>query len=470
MKKTKIVATIGPESSSKEILRKLILSGVNVIRLNLTHASHDFCKDILEKVRQINEEEGTTVASLLDTNGPDIRTGSFIGGYAFLKKGDKIRIYMDDIMGDNTKFSINYNIIEDIKIGSIIKINDGLVILRVYSKGLNYLICEVLEEGNVYNHKSVNLPGTTLNRCFLSKKDINDIEFATECNFDFIALSFVSTAEDVLDVSDMLIEAGNNHTQIISKIECQNALDELDNIIRVSDGIMVARGDLGVEIPMEKVPSMQKKIINLCHNYGKICIVATEMLSTMEETCRPTRAEVSDVYNAVIDGADAVMLSGETTIGKYPVETVSIMEKILNEAESSIDYSNFFNKALDTEEDDIAGLIAFNVAESAFKLSCKAIITPTMSGLTAKKISRYRPNCPIIAVSPDPDTVKSLMLNFGVIPLLIDDLNSLDKIIAKSTEEAKKILNLCEGDRVVITGGYPFKDSKYTNFMKIEEL
>lgn len=470
MKKTKIIATIGTKTQDINVLREMIINGVDVVRLNLTHASHQFCIDILKKVELLNKELNTCVATLLDTKGPDIRTGKFIGGHAFLAKGDKIRIYMSEIMGDSAKFSINYNLLNDVRIKSIIKLNDGLITLEVVSKGTNYLICEVLEEGMISDNKSVNVPGIRIDRPFLSDKDLLDIEFASKYNFDFIALSFVSSREDVLTVSDLFIKQNNNHTQIISKIECQNAIEEIDDIIKVSDGVMIARGDLGVELEMEKVPTIQKQIVRKAHLQGRICIVATEMLSSMEVSNRPTRAEVSDVANAVIDGVDAVMLSGETTTGKFPVETVTMMRKIIESAEDSIDYLRLIDKASKVRLNDITDTIAYNVAQSASSLECSAIITPTITGYTARQVSKFRPSCVIIAVTPNYDTLKSLALNFGVIPILSEEFNSLDKIIVKSTECAKKRLDLQKGDKVVITGGYPFKESKHTNFMKIEEL
>lgn len=470
MKKTKIIATIGPETEDIEVLRKLIQNGVNVARLNLTHASHEFCIDILRKIEILNKELKTNVATLLDTSGPDIRTHKFIGGHAFLNKKDKIRIYMTEILGDSTKFSIDYNLLDEVRIKTIIKLNDGLITLEVVDKGTNYLICEVLEEGMISDYKSVSVPGIRFDRPFLNDKDKLDIEFASKYKFDFLALSFVSSSEDVLEVSDMFIKQNNNHTLIISKIECKNAVEDIEEIIKVSDGIMIARGDLGVELPMEEVPAVQKKIARLSHLEGKICIVATEMLASMENMSRPTRAEVSDVANAVIDGVDAVMLSGETTVGKYPVETVTMMRKIIEATEQGIDYLSLLEKANKNRLKDITGTIAYTVSESASSLNCKAIITPTITGYTAREISRFRPNCPIIAVTPNEETTKLLALNFGVIPVLIDELNSLDKIIIKSTDYAKKVLNLKEGDKIAITGGYPFKTSKHTNFMKIEEL
>lgn len=305
---------------------------------------------------------------------------------------------------------------------------------------------------------------------FLSNKDRNDILYANQMKVDYLALSFVSSAEDVLNVNDILIDLNNDHIGIIAKIENERAVEEIDEIIKVSEGIMIARGDLGVEVPMERVPGIQKSIISKCHNMGKVSIVATELLATMETNTRPTRAEVSDVANAVLDGADAVMLSGETTVGKFPLETLSIMEKIIESAEEDINYFEMLDKAMRTEKQDITGMIAYSVAECADRLKCKAIIAPTISGYTARKMSRFRPSCPIIAVSPDINTVKSLNLHFGVTPVLIEDLSSFDKIIKKSKEITKSLMDTAEGDKIIVTGGYPFKEVKHTNFMKIEEL
>lgn len=471
MNKTKIIATIGPASSDEETLRSLIANGMDVIRLNLTHASYDFCTNVIDKIHKLNEELKTNVSIMLDTEGPNVRVGKFVGGKAFLAKGDYIRIYMEDLVGDSTKFSVNHKgLLNDVKYNSILKLDDGMIELQVVEKGTNYLLCEVLKEGVLEDNKGLNAPGIKLSMPFLSSKDRNDILYANQMKVDFLALSFVSSAEDVLSVNDILIDLNNDHIGIIAKIENERAVEEIDDIIKVSDGIMIARGDLGVEVPMERVPGIQKSIISKCHNMGKVSIVATELLATMETNTRPTRAEVSDVANAVLDGADAVMLSGETTVGKFPIETLSIMEKIIESAEEDINYLELLDKAMRTEKQDITGMIAYSVAECADRLKCKAIIAPTISGYTARKMSRFRPSCPIIAVSPDMNTVKSLNLHFGITPVLIEDLSSFDKIIKRSKEITKTLMDTVEGDKIIVTGGYPFKEVKHTNFMKIEEL
>jgi pyruvate kinase len=344
-----------------------------------------------------------------------------------------------------------------------------MMLFEVIDIKTDCLICEVLTDGLLDDCQTVAVEGIKLHLPFLTGKDETDIIFADKMNVDFIALSYVSSAEEVLAVNDMLIGLKNDHIGIISKIESEDGINNLDEIIRVSDGIMVARGDLGVDIPLERVPGVQKKIIQKCHAAGIVSIVATELLSSMETASRPTRAEVSDVANAVLDGADAVMLSGETTIGKFPIETLNMMEKIINSAEKDINYLEFI-KEFDDNDSDITGMVANNVVISASKLKCCAIIAPTISGYTARKMSRYRPSCPIIAVSPKIDTVKSLQLHFAVTPVLIDELKSLEKIIEVSKKITFKLISTKPGDRIIITGGYPFNEVKSTNFMKIEEL
>lgn len=470
MKKTKVIATIGPASKDIEVLKNLILSGMDVARINLRYANKEFCKDIVNKINNLNKELKTNIAVLFDLEGPDITVDHFSGGSAYLNKGDKIRIYMDEILGDSTKFSISYpNLINEIKVNSLIKINDGLIELKIIDKEINYLLCEVIIGGFIEDGKGVNVP-VHLNIPFLRQKDIEDIELANELNVDYLALSHVRSYEDVLSVNDMLINLGNDHMAIISKIENEHALEELDEIIRNSEGIMVARGDLGVELPMERIPRIQKMIINKCHIEGKISIVATELLSSMENIVRPTRAEVADIANAVLEGTDAVMLSGETTIGNYPVETMDVMSKIIESTEQDQNYYEFLDTSMRSEKQDITGSVAYSAVECAIRLKCKAIVTPTISGYTARKISRFRPSCPIIAITPDINVVKNLSLYYGIYPVLEHDVNSFDKIMKISKEKAKNILKLEEKDKIIITGGYPFKEVKHTNFMKIEEV
>lgn len=470
MNKTNIIVTIGPASNTKEMIKQLIVNGASVFRINLNYADHSFCEDVINKIRDVDNELGTISAVMLDTVGPDIKTGKFVGGKAYFQEGVKIRIYNSMLMGDETKIFIDYaNLIEDIKCNTIIKVNNGKVVLNVLDKGPDYLLCEVLVGGEVIDNSSVHIK-EDLKIPFLSNKDREDIIFADKMNVDFLALSLVSSSEDVLDVNDLLIELGNDHISIISKIEKESAVNDIDDIIRVSDGVMLTRGDLGVSIPIERIPGIQKMVINKCHVASKISIIATEVLSSMEKSLVPTRAEVSDIANAVLDGCDAIMLSLETMKGKYPVEALEIMRKVIITTELDIDYIDLLGRAMRTENVDITGSLAYSVAELATRLGCKGIVAPTITGYTAKKMSRFRPGCSIIAISPDVNTVKSLKLHFGVYPVLIKELKSLDSTIDKSREIALKYLDLVEGDNIVVTGGYPFSKTKHTNFIKIEEI
>jgi pyruvate kinase len=471
MNKTKIIATIGPASEGYEMIKKIIIAGVDVIRFNMSYSNYEFVMEQKKHVDKINEELKTNVAVLLDTNGPEVKIGEISTGKTKLIEGKKIRIYMDAVMGDETKFSVNYpRLIDDVKYNNSILMNDGRIELRVIDKELEYIICEVINGGEIESGEGISIPEIKLNLPFVSTKDKDDIMFANKIGADFMALSFVRSAEDVLEVNDILIELGNDHIGIIAKIEKESAVREIDEIIKVSDGIMIARGDLGIEVPMERIPGIQKSIINKCHLMGKISIVATEFLTTMESTTKPTRAEVSDVANAVLESVDAVMLSGETTIGNYPVETVIMMDKIIGSAEEDINYYEMLDKAMKSEKHDTTGSLVYSVTECANRLKCKAIITPTMSGYTARKMSRFRPKCPVIAVTPNIETAKSLSLHFSVRPVLINELNTFEKIIHVSNEVTKELLEIEKGDKIIITGGYPFEDVKHTNFMKIEEL
>lgn len=466
MNNTKIIATIGPNISDIDTLKELFDSGADVARINMSYADEAFCLDIIKKLEKINKENARKMALMLDIAGPNVRINDIDGGEAYLEQGDKIRIYMDKVLGDKTKFSLNYNIIDDIKVNDTIKIRDGKITLKVIDKDTS-ILCEVIVPGKIETGNNLNVIGKKLNIPFLSEKDKNNIRFACQNKVDFLSLSFVSSLDDVLEVNDMLIEMENDHLEIIAKIETEHAFEEIDEIIKASDGIMVARGDLGVNVPIERVPIIQKTIINKCHEYGKISIVSTEFLSSMENDLMPTRAEVSDVANAVIDGTDAILLADEVAKGNYPVQTLKMMEKIIGTTESSI---NTYHQEILDEQQDITGSVAYSVVECAKKLDVKAIVAPTMSGYTAIKLSKFRPNCPIVALSPNIETVKNLTLHYGVHPIHIETLNNFDDIIKVAKENAKYLFKINEKDRIIITGGYPFSKVKHTNFMKIEEL
>ena len=470
MKKTKIICTIGPSSNHVDILRKMVEAGMDVARFNLSHSNHSSCHDAIQKIRKLEQEYQKTIGILFDTNGPELRLGRMEEDACFLKKDSEVKVYGMPILGTPTEFSINYaNLLQDVSINTKLLLSDGKVVLRIVSKLENCLLCVVEEEGFIYSNRTVHIPNIRFNMDYLSEKDKEDIRFAVEEKVDFLALSFVRSHFDVLDVTDYLIELGDDHIQLISKIENNDAIEEIDDILKDSDGIMVARGDLGVEIPVEKLPGVQKIMIEKAKEANKISIVATELLSTMEIDNKPTRAEVSDVYNAVIDGSDAIMLSGETTIGNYPVETVEMMRKIIISAEEDMDYISLLENAMRSEKQDVTSSIAYSVVDSANRLSLKAIVASTNSGYTAKKISRFRPKCPIIATSPNEDTVRSLTLYFGIYPKLVNEYLSTDEIVDSCKREAIQALKLKAHDQIVITGGFPASLNN-TNFMKIEEI
>ena len=471
MNKTKIIATVGPVSNSTEKLEQLIKNGVDVFRINLSYATKEFCLDIKEKLDYLNQKLNTNIALMFDTCGPEVRVGRIHEKEAELITDTKIRIYTDDVLGDQTKFSLDYKrLIKDVNYDTIIKLSNGKVELQVLDKGNDYLLCLVIKGGIVRENSIANILGVDLDLPFISEKDKDFIKFADELNIDFLCLSAVESHEHILEANDLLIDLGNNHMSIIAKVQNEQAITNIDEIINASDGVLISRGDLGIEVPMERIPGIQKTIVSKCQDKGKISIVATEMMASMENNLVPTRAEVSDVAYAVLDGTDAVMLSGETTIGKYPVETVIAMEKILESAEHDIEYTEFIDKALKTENKDITGLIAHSVTDAALYLKCKAIFAPTMSGYTARKISRFRPYCPIIAASPDIETVKSLQLYLGVYPILINEPKTIDRVMELSKKHIKDKIDINPKDKYIITGGYPFKEVKYTNFMKIEEM
>ena len=470
MGKTKIIATVGPSTNSKQKLKELILKGCDAIRINMRQCDYTFCDLVFQMVDELNKELNTCVSIILDTNGPDLRIGLINEDKTFLKQDTVIRIYKEDVLGDETKFSVNYeDFVNDVKLGNTISINDGAVELVTEEKCESYLKCRVIKEGFISSKSDVHVVGIKLNIPFLQAKDKETVEFASTNGIDFLSLSFVRNSDDVLSVTDMLIELGNDHMEVLSKIENNESYEDIDEILKISDGAIVARGDLGVEVPMENIPLMQKNIINKCHLFGKVVIVSTDFLSSMENDMMPTRAEVSDVANAVLDGTDAIMLSGETTVGKHPVEVLKIMEKIIKATETGMPSKHIEeNAGLDMQ--DITGSVAYSVAACASKLSAVAIVTPTISGYTAKKIGKLRSNCPVVAISPSIDTVKSLALHYGVQPVLSDGIENFDDIINMARDCTKAMMKVNEGDKIIITGGYPFSKVKHTNFMKIEEL
>ena len=469
MKKTKIICSIGPASSKYETFKQMVLNGMNVARINFSHATEEEVENTLNLVEKVNKELNRHVAVLYDTKGPDFRTGKTKYGSIKLENGKTIKIVKDDILGTEEAFTVNYkDALDSIEIGHTILLEDGLMKLEVIDKNKKGLTCKIIEGGILKNRKGVAVPGVNLNLDFISDQDRKDIIYACRHNGDFIALSFVSTPEDVLAVREILKEENREDMQLISKIESATSIENLDAIIKVSDGIMVARGDLGVEVPMENLPIYQKQIIEKCRTVGRTCIVATEMLASMYTSSRPTRAEISDVANAVLDGTDAVMLSGETTVGTHPAEAVKYMAKACIAAEEYYDYQNQKSYA---RKDRIPSAIAQNVIDTDKLLNPKLIIVATSTGYTAKLISTLKPKSLIFAACNNEKISRSLALNYGVYPEIVKPYNTLEDLIQNCKEKAKETMNLKEGDLVIITGGFPKMNTlKSTNFLKVETI
>ncbi len=469
MKKTKIICSIGPSSAKYETFKQMVLNGMNVARINFSHATEEEKSNVLNLVKQANEELGTNIAVLFDTKGPDFRTGNMTNDKINLIEGKTIKIIKDDILGTEEAITVNYkDALDSIKVGSTILLEDGLMRLEVIDTLPNGINCKIIDGGVLGSRKSVNVPGVDLNLDFISEQDKEDIIYACTHDGDFLALSFVSSKEDVLAARKILKEQGREDMQIISKIESHTAIQNLDEIIEVSDGVMVARGDLGVEMPMKELPILQKEIIEKCRKRGRTVIVATEMLASMYTSSRPTRAEISDVANAVLDGTDAVMLSGETTIGKHPADAVKYMAETCEEAENYYDYAHQKSYA---KENNIPSAIAHNVVESANLLNVKAIIAATTSGYSAKLISTLKPKSQIIAACPSHKVAKALALNYGVSPVIVKYYDTIEELMDNCKKEATKFMQLQKGDIVIVTGGFPrMHQVKTTNFLKIDTI
>ncbi|WP_188067415.1 pyruvate kinase [Brevibacillus brevis] len=470
LRKAKIVCTIGPASESVETLKKLIEAGMNVARLNFSHGSHEEHAARIVNIRQASKETGKPVAILLDTKGPEIRTGTLAVDAVELVEGNTLILTTEEVAGTAERVSITYpELPRDVKIDDTILIDDGLIGLTVQEVRGTEIICLIKNGGTLKSKKGVNVPGVKINLPGITEKDAQDIEFGIEQGVDFIAASFVRKASDILEIRKIL-ERHNVRIDIIAKIENQEGVDNVDEILVVTDGIMVARGDLGVEIPAEEVPLVQKKLIKKCNELAKPVITATQMLDSMQRNPRPTRAEASDVANAIFDGTDAIMLSGETAAGKYPVESVETMVRIAVRAEQELNYREILYAQAQLKQVTITDAISQAVSNAALDLDAAAIITATESGHTARMVSKFRPKAPIVAVTPHEAIIRRLALVNGVYPVKGEMANTTDEMLEMSVQEALDAGFVRHGDLVVITAGVPVREVGTTNLMKIHVI
>lgn len=475
MQKTKMIFTIGPASDNEKVLREFIKIGMSAARLNFSHGSHEEHKKKIDLIKKIRKEEKSPTAILLDIKGPKIRVHNFKNGEITLNVGDEFTFVCGkEILGDESKCSISYDILyQDISIGSSILVDDGLLEFKVKGIKNKSVICETIIGGTIKNHKGVNIPNLKIKLPAITDKDISDLIFGCQMEVDFVAASFVRKSTDVLEVRNILDNNGGKDIKIISKIENQEGVDNIDSIIEVSDGIMVARGDMGVEIPIEFVPVIQKSIIRKCNLAGKLVITATQMLDSMIRNSRPTRAEASDVCNAIFDGTDAIMLSGESAAGHYPVESAKTMSSIAKKAEENLDYGELLRRLKDPNPstDAFADAISYSASKTAIKFPTKAIVAATQSGYTARLLGKYKAICPIIAITPHEKVCRSLTLNFGVFPMLCETYRTTEEIVKESKTVVRE-LNVADfGDNIIVVAGMPVNNACLgTNMFRIEKI
>lgn len=465
MIQTKIIATIGPASDSVQKIQEMYNAGMRIARLNFSHGNYEYFKKVISNIRKVNDE----IAIMLDTKGPEIRSGNVENGEIEFNDNDKLILTKKEIIGNKTKLTINYTHLEELKKGDRVLIDDGLIECEVISNLNKEITVKVLNGGKLGSKKTVSLRGHNAKIAFLSKKDKEDIQFAIDNNLDFIAASFVRTAKDVKDIRNLL-DKQNSIIRVISKIEHWEALKNIDEIIEVSQGIMVARGDLAVEIPMEKVPKIQTQIIKHCNEMGKPVIVATQMLESMKSNPRPTRAEISDVARAILEGADAIMLSGETASGKYPIQAIKVMASIAKEYDNSVQNVILDNKH--SEKELLKNSISMFVTKAAYlasqSLNTSAILTPTESGFTARKVSRFKPKCPIYAPTHSKTVMRQLQLSWSVYPIFIDKyFKDLDEMIKVNVTYLYNKKLIKKSDKIVITAGHKLAESGHTNMIEI---
>lgn len=468
MKKTKIICTIGPASEDTDTLEQLMKSGMNAARLNFSHGDYNEHGKRIENIKKLREKLNMPVAIILDTKGPEIRTGFFKNGKVNLEEGQKFTFTTREVTGDKSICTVSYKgLPDDVKMGDIILVNDGLVALKVEKVEGSEIYCTVLNSGEIGDQKGMNVPGVPIHLPALTQKDINDILFGIKNGVDIIAASFIRKAADVISIRRVLEENGGDNIIIISKVENREGVENIDEIIRSSDGIMVARGDLGVEIPVEEVPLAQKWIIEKCNRAGKPVITATQMLDSMIRNPRPTRAEATDVANAIFDGTDCIMLSGETASGKYPVESVQMMAKIAEKTETALDYDEMLEDRKLTSARTVPDAISYSACTTAAELGVRAIVTATMTGHTATRVSKFRPRQSIIAVTPFENVAKKLSIVWGVYPILTEKMDSADDIIDVSVKQALHSGLVKKGDLVVIAAGVPVGFTGTTNMIKV---
>ena len=466
MKKTKIVCSIGPASNSYDVFKKMVDAGMNVARVNFSHATIEERETVINLVKKANAELGKNIGLLFDTKGPEFRNGEVEDGGIKLIPGEIIKIVKENVIGNHERFSVNHpEAVDSLNIGDTVQLENGLMKIEVIGKDVASVTCKIINGGILGSKKSLFAPGVKLNIPFISSDDEEDIRYAVKNNGDFLALSFVSSKEDVLEARK-IIESEKGSIKIISKIESMTGINNLDEILSVSDGVMVARGDLGEEVPISLLPVYQKKIIQRAREFGKVCIVATEMLESMKKNPRPTRAEVTDVANAVLDGTDAIMLSGETTVGAYPVEAVSFMASIASDAEDhSAKHFSYNGKIGRTE------CIAKAAVDLTSYVDVAAVAVESISGYSARMISNFRPNAPILANCTTEKTARSLALNYGIYTCIVPLMDDTDELVNLVMQKTKEFFNLKKDDRIVITGGLPgIENERITNFLKMETI
>ncbi|MDE6357895.1 MAG: pyruvate kinase [Eubacteriales bacterium] len=472
MRKTKIIATLGPVSNSPEMVKKLIETGMNAARINFSHGSHESHSETINTVKKVREELGMPIPLILDTKGPEIRTKVLKNEPVKLEKGSKFTLTTDDIEGDETKVSVTYaDFAKDLSVGSTVLIDDGLIELKVLEINGNDVVCEIINSGMLGSRKGINLPDVSINLPALTEKDIDDIKFGIKMGFDYVAASFIRSAEDVKEIRKVLAENGGADIKIISKIENREGVNNLDAILEVTDGIMVARGDLGVEIPFEEVPLIQKEMINKCKAKGKLVVTATQMLESMVTNPRPTRAEVSDVANAILDGTDAIMLSGETAKGSFPIEAVNTMVRIANQIESSFDYVKaFYNKEMN-HCTNITDAVSHATCTTANDLNASCIVAVSKSGFTVREVSKYRPASVILALTDDERVLRQLNLNWACYPNLVNISEITNGDFFENTAKISVEKSFAKKDDViVIVAGTPIGKSGTTNTLKAQVI